>query len=66
MVRSQLAVRSPHHFAADKVNLRVISWGTHADDVRSANIAASAMSDGCRHRSGTNMPSVMGVLTAAG
>lgn len=52
--------------AAERVSLRVISWGTHADEVLTANIAASAMSDGCRHLSATNIPSVIGVFTAAG
>ncbi len=54
-----------HHLAAGSVSLSVISDGTHAEDVRRANMAASAMSAGCRHLSGMNMPSVIGVLTAA-
>lgn len=55
-----------YYLTADKVSLSVISDGTHAEDVRTANMAASAMSEGCKQRSGTNIPSVMGVLTAAG
>lgn len=54
------------YLAADSVSRKVISEGTQAGEQRSTSNAASATSAGCMHLSWLNMPSVMGVATAAG
>ena len=54
------------YLAADSVSRKVISEGTQAGEQRSTSNAASAIYAGCMHLSWLNMPSVIGVATAAG